>query len=56
MRLCNITYLGALSVRLSMGYLVFSAACSARSSSTLYLLVVSIVILSHPILCPVVHE
>ena len=45
-----------MSVQLSEGSLVLMAACSVRSNCLLYLLVVSIVVLSHPILCPVVLE
>ena len=48
--------LGVMSVRLSEGSLVLIAACSVRSNCLLYLVVVSIVVLSHLILCPVVHE
>ena len=36
---------------MSMGSLVFMAACSVRSSYLLYPVVVSIAALSHPILC-----
>ena len=50
----SLLHLGALSVRLSKGSLVLIAECSARSNWLLYLLVVSIVVLSHHILCPVV--
>ena len=32
------------------------AACSVRPNCLLYLVVVSIVVLSHPILCPVVRD
>ena len=35
---------------------MFIAACSVTPNCLLYLLVVSIVVLSHPILCPVVRE
>ena len=52
----SLLHLGALSVRLSIGFLIFIAACSVRSSCLLYLVVVSIVVLSQPILCPVVRE
>ena len=45
-----------LSVRLSEGSLVLMDSCSVRSNCLLYLLVVSIMVLSHPILCPVVRE
>ena len=47
---------GALSVRLSEGFLVLMAVCSVRSSCVLYLVVVSMVVLSQAILCPVVRE
>ena len=48
----SLIYLGAksLSIRLSI------AVGSVRSSCLLYLEVVSIVVLSYPILCPVVHD
>ena len=46
----------ALSVRLSEGFLVLMAVCSVRSSCVLYLVFVSIVVLSQAILCPVVRE
>ena len=49
-------HLGALSVRLSEGSLVLMAACSVRSNCVLNLVVVSIVVLSQPISCPVVRE
>ena len=55
----SLLHLGALSLRLSMESLVFIAACNVRSSCILYLVVVSIVVrvvLSHPILCPLVRE
>ena len=45
-----------LSVRLSEGFLVLMAVCSVRSSCVLYLVVVSMVVLSQAILCPVVRE
>ena len=38
------------------GSLVLMAACSVRSNCVLYLVVVSIVVLSQPISCPVVRE
>ena len=46
-------HVGALSVRLSEGLLVLMAV---RSSCVLYLVVVSMVVLSQAILCPVVRE
>ena len=49
-------HIGALSVRLSKGFLVLMAVCSVRSNCVLYLVVVSIVVLSQAILCPVVRE
>ena len=53
----SLLHVGALSVRLSEGFLVLMAVCSARSSFVLYLVVVSImVVLSEAILCPVVRE
>ena len=51
----SLLHVGALSVRLSEGFLVLMAACSVRSSCVLYL-VVSMVVLSQAILCPVVRE
>ena len=48
--------LGVLSVRLSEGSLVLMAVCSVRSNCVLYLIVVSIVVLSQAILCPVLRE
>ena len=42
--------------RFSEGSLVLIAACSVRSNCLLYLVVVSILVLSHPILCPVIRE
>ena len=39
-------HVGALSVRLSGGFLVLMAVCSVRSSCVLYLVVVSMVVLS----------
>ena len=56
MRSRSLLHLGALSVRLSMGSLVFIAAYSVRSSCLLYLVVVSIMVLYHPILWSVVSE
>ena len=52
----SLLQLGALFVRLGKGSLVLIATCSVRSNCILYLVVVSIVVLSHPILCPVVRE
>ena len=52
----SLQHLGALSVRLSEGSLVLIAACSVRSNCLLYLGVVSIAVLYHPILCSVVRE
>ena len=52
----SLLQVGALSVRLSEGFLVLMAVCSVRSSCVLYLVVVSIVVLSQAILCPVVRE
>ena len=46
----------ALSVRWSEGYLVLMAVCSVRSNCFSDLVVVSIVVLSQAILCPVVRE
>ena len=43
-------------VRLNEGFLVLMAVCSVRSNFVLYLAVVSIVVLSQAILCPVVRE
>ena len=48
----SLLHVGALSVRLSEGFLVLMAVCSVRSSCVLYLVVVSIVVLSQAILCP----
>ena len=45
-----------LHVRLSEGFLVLMAVCSVRSSCVLYLVVVSMVVLSKAVLCPVVRE
>ena len=56
MRSKSLLHLGALSVRLSEGYFVLIATCSVRSNCLLYLVVVSILVLSYPILCPVVRE
>ena len=47
---------GALFVRLSEEFLVLMAVCSVRSSCVLYLVVVSMVVLSQTILCLVVRE
>ena len=52
----SLLHLEALSVRLSKGSIVLIAMCSARSNCVFYLLVVSIVVLSQAILCPVVRE
>ena len=54
----SLLHVGALSVRLSEGFLVLNlmAVCSVRSSCVLYLVVVSMVVLSQAILCPVVRE
>ena len=52
----SLLHAGALSVRLSDGSLVLMAVCSVRSNCVLYLVVVSIVVLSQAILCPVVCE
>ena len=54
----SLLHVGALSlrVRLSEGFLVLMAVCSVRSSCVLYLVVVSMVVLSQAILCPVVRE
>ena len=41
---------------MSKGSLVLIAACSVKSIYIFYLVVVSIVVLSHPILCLVVRE
>ena len=49
----SLLHLVALSVRLSEGSLVLMAVCSVRSNFVLYLVVVSIVVLSQAILCPV---
>ena len=42
----SLLHVGALSVRLSEGFLVLMAVCSVRSSCDLYLVVVSMVVLS----------
>ena len=42
--------------RLSEGFIVLMAVCSVRSSCVLYLVVVSMVVLSQAVLCPVVRE
>ena len=47
---------GILSVRLSMGSLVFIAKCSVRSSCFFASCSCEHVVLSHPILCPVVLD
>ena len=52
----SLLHVGALSVRLSEGFLVLMAVCSVRSSCVLYFVVVSMVVLSQAILCPVVRE
>ena len=46
----SLLHVGALSVRLSEGFLVLMAVCSVRSSCVLYLVVVSMVVLSQAIL------
>ena len=51
----SLLHIGALSVRLSEGFLVLMAVCSVRSSCLLCLVVVSMVVLSQAILCPVVR-
>ena len=51
----SLLHVGALSVRLSEEISCFNV-CSVRSSCVLYLVVVSMVVLSKAILCPVVHE
>ena len=50
----SLLHVGALSVQLSEWFLVLMAVCSVRSSCVLYLLVVSMVVLSQATLCPVV--
>ena len=52
----SLLHVGALSVRLSEGFLVLMAVCSVKSSCVLYLVVVSMVVLTQAILCPVVRE
>ena len=52
----SLLHLGALPVRLSEESLVLMAACSVRYNCVLYLVVVSIVVLSQALLCPVVRE
>ena len=52
----SLLHIGALSKRFSEGFLVLMAVCSVRSSCVLYLVVVSMVVLSQAILCPVVRE
>ena len=42
----SLLHVGALSVRLSEGFLVLMAVCSVKSSCVLYLVVVSMVVLS----------
>ena len=49
----SLLHLGALSVRLTEGLI---AACSVRSNCLLYLVVVSIVVLSQALLCPVLRD
>ena len=44
----SLLHVGAMSVRLSEGFLVLMAVCSVRSSCVLYLVVVSIVLLFCP--------
>ena len=50
----SLLHVGALSVRLSEGFLVLMTVC--LFCEVLYLLVVSMVVLSQAILCPVVRE
>ena len=52
----SLLHLGTLSVQLSESSLVLIAVCSVMSNCLLYLVVVSIVVVSHPILCTVVRE
>ena len=52
----SLLYVGALSVRLNEGFIVLIAVCSVRPSCVLYFVVVSMVVLSQAILCPVVRE
>ena len=52
----SLLHVGALSVRLSEGFIVLMAVCSVSSSCVLYLVVVSMVVMSQAILCPVVRE
>ena len=52
----SLLHVWALSVRVSEGFLVLMAVCSVRSSCVFYLVVVSMVVLSQAILCPVVRE
>ena len=52
----SLLHVWALSVRLCKVFLVLLAVCSVRSSCDLYLVVVSMVVLSQAILCPVVRE
>ena len=47
--------LGALSVLLSVGLRIWMAACSVRSSCPQFFVVVRIVVLFYPIVCPVVR-
>ena len=42
----SLLHVGTLSVRLSEGFLVLMAVCSVKSSCVLYLVVVSMVVLS----------
>ena len=49
----SLLHIGSLSVRSSKGFLVLIIACSVWSNCLLYLVVVSIVVVSHAILCPV---
>ena len=56
MRTQNLLHVGALSVRLSEGFLFLMTVCSVRSSCVLYLVVVSMVVLSQAILCPVFRK
>ena len=52
----SLLHLWALSVRLSKGSLVLMFVCCVWSNCVLYLVVVSIVVLSQAILCPVVRK
>ena len=52
----SLLQLGALSVRFRKRSLVCITACPVSSNCLLYLVAVSIVLLSHYFLCPVVRE